>query len=154
MAFPYRRILNPVDFEENSVRAAEVAAALARQNDGAVFLLHVFPMVPPPAGPPPSVQACEAKEDRMRAELEQIARNHLGGARYELLTRVGGPAAEILKAATTLAADLIVMATHGRTGFSRAFFGSIAEDVLREAPCPVLTVHLDQADRRRSGVNR
>ena len=76
-----------------------------------------------------------------REKLEQIAWKYLRGVEYELVTDLGSPATAILRVATTLSADVIVMATHGRTGFSRAFFGSIAEDVLREAPCPVLTVH-------------
>ncbi len=76
-----------------------------------------------------------------REQLEQIARKYLRGVEYELVTDLGSPATAILKVATTLSADVIVMTTHGRTGFSRAYFGSVAEDVLREAPCPVLTLH-------------
>jgi hypothetical protein len=80
-------------------------------------------------------------EDQARAKLEEIARKHLQGVENQLLILLGNPAASILSAAADFVADVIVMATHGRTGFSRAFFGSIAEEVLREAPCPVLTVH-------------
>ena len=146
MAFPYRRILNPVDFEENSIRAVEVAAGFARQNDGTVVLLYVVPTSVQPAELPTYVEAYRAEESVAREKLQQIARKYLRGVEYELVTQLGSPATAILRAATTLSADVIVMATHGRTGFSRAFFGSIAEDVLREAPCPVLTVHGDTAE--------
>ena len=141
MAFPYRRILNPVDFEENSIRAVEVAAEFARQNEGTVVLLHVVPTFVQPTELPRYLPAYSAEENVAREQLEQIARKYLRGVEYELVTDLGSPATAILKVATTLSADVIVMATHGRTGFSRAYFGSVAEDVLREAPCPVLTLH-------------
>jgi nucleotide-binding universal stress UspA family protein len=145
MAFPYRRILNPVDFDENSMEAVEAASEFARQNDGTVILLHVIPAFPVPRGPlddaTGGLPTYKIAEDEARAKLEEIARKHLQGVENQLLVCLGNPAAAILGAATDFVADVIVMATHGRTGFSRAFFGSIAEEVLREAPCPVLTVH-------------
>jgi nucleotide-binding universal stress UspA family protein len=64
----------------------------------------------------------------------------LRGVKYELLTHIGDPAATILRAQKMLAADVVVMATHGRRGFSRVLLGSTAEMVLRESTCPVLTV--------------
>ena len=127
MAFPYRRILNPVDFEENSIRAVEVAAEFARQNDGTVVLLYVVPTFVQPAELLTYVQAYKAEENAAREKLGQIARKYLRSVKYEIATDVGSPATAILTAATTRSADVIVMATHGRTGFSRAFFGSIAE---------------------------
>jgi universal stress protein A len=145
MAFPYRRILNPIDFEDNSIGAVEVAGEFAHQNDGTVFLTYVVPAFVQPTELPRYVPAYRADENVAREKLEQIAQKYLRGVEYEIVTDVGSPATAILRAATALSADVIVMATHGRTGFSRAFFGSIAEDVLREAPCPVLTVHGDTA---------
>jgi universal stress protein A len=62
---------------------------------------------------------------------------------YELLTRSGEPAAGILMAQADISADLIVMATHGRTGISHFFVGSVAERVVRESGCPVLTIRPD-----------
>jgi nucleotide-binding universal stress UspA family protein len=110
-----------------------------------VILLHVIPAFPFPRGPledtTGGLPTHKIAEDDARAELEEIARKHLRGVENQLLVHLGNPAASILGAAADLVADVIVMATQGRTGFSRAFFGSIAEEVLREAPCPVLTVH-------------
>jgi universal stress protein A len=145
MAFPYRRILNPIEFDGNSMEAVEVAAGFARQNDGTVLLLHVIPAFPFPRGPlddaTGGLPTHTIAEDEARSKLEEITRKHLQGVENQLLIHLGDPAAGILRAAADLVADVIVMATRGRTGFSRAFFGSIAEEVLREAPCPVLTVH-------------
>ncbi|HYL59805.1 MAG TPA: universal stress protein [Candidatus Acidoferrales bacterium] len=140
MAFPFRKILCPVDFEENSMLALEAAADLARANDGTLLVMHVVPMVIPPTGMPVYVDLYRGQEDTARGQLEAIARKHLAGIKHELLTSVGEPAGVILHCAAKSGADLIVMATHGRRGFSRFFLGSIAELVVRESPCPVLTV--------------
>jgi universal stress protein A len=151
MAFPYRRILTPIEFDENSLRAADAAAQFARHNDGSVFLLHVVPMVVPPSGMPMYVDIYKGQEQTAREKLQEIARKHLSGVKYELLTQMGEPATVILKAERKLAADVIVMATHGRRGFSRVFLGSVAEIVLREATCPVLTVRYGESDRNLVG---
>jgi nucleotide-binding universal stress UspA family protein len=63
-----------------------------------------------------------------------------GSARVETLVGQGAPAAEILRIAAEQQASLIVIATHGRTGLKRLALGSVAEQVIREAPCPVLVV--------------
>jgi len=151
MAFPYKRILNPIDFDENSLRAVEVAAEFARQNDGTVFLFHVVPVIVQPTGLPTYVDVYKAQEETARQKLDEIAHKQLRGVKYQLFTHMGDPAAAILRAATRLAADAIVMATHGRRGFSRVFLGSVAEVVLREAPCPVVTVRQGDSDRERVG---
>jgi universal stress protein A len=140
MAFPFRNILCPVDFDDNSLQALDLAANLSRQNDGMVFVLHILPMLVPPAGIPAYVDLYRGQEEDARKRLEEIAHKRLAGIKYELLTYVGDPAGVILKAERTTGADLVVMATHGRRGFSRIFLGSIAEIVLRESTCPVLTV--------------
>lgn len=149
MAFPYRQILCPIDFDENSLRAVEVAAEFARQNDGTVLLFHVVPVIIPPTGMPAYVDVQHAQEETARNKLEEIARKHLGGVKFQIFTHAGDSAAAVLRAAIRLAADVIVMATHGRKGFSRIFLGSVAEVVLREAPCPVLTVRGVDSDRNR-----
>jgi universal stress protein A len=140
MAFPFRNILCPVDFDDNSLEALDVAANLSRQNDGTVSVLHIVPMLVPPAGIPAYVDLYKGQEEDARRRLEEIAHKRLAGIKYELLTHVGDPAGVILKAERTTGADLVVMATHGRRGFSRIFLGSVAEIVLRESTCPVLTV--------------
>jgi universal stress protein A len=140
MSFPFRRILSPIDFDDNSLAALKVAAQIARQNDGTVSLFHVVPMMIVPTSMPVYVDIYKGQEETAKEKLVQTAAKRLQGIKYEVLTHIGEPAGAILRTAKRSAADVIVMATHGRRGFSRVLLGSIAEMVLREAPCPVLCV--------------
>ena len=140
MAFAFRKILCPADFDDNSLQALEVAADITRQNDATLFVMHVAPIVLAPAAMPIYVDLYKAQEETAHRKLQKLARDRLAGLKYELLTHVGDPATGILRAEKAVGADLIVMATHGRRGFSRIFLGSVAEIVVREATCPVLTV--------------
>lgn len=147
MSFPFRRILSPVDFDDNSFAALEVAAQMARENDGTVILFHVVPMIIPPTGMPIYVDIYKGQEETAKEKLRQLASKRLHGIKYELLIHVGEPASAIIRTAKRSAADVIVMATHGRRGFSRIMLGSVAELVLREAPCPVLCVRRGEPDK-------
>jgi len=147
MSYPFRRILSPIDFDDNSLAALEVAAQIARDNEGMVLLLHVVPMVVAPTGMPIYVDLYKGQEEAAREKLKEIAAKRLHGVKHELLTHMGEPAGAILSTARHHAADLIVMATHGRRGFSRVLLGSIAEMVLRNAPCPVLCARRGEADK-------
>jgi nucleotide-binding universal stress UspA family protein len=147
MSYPFKRILSPVDFDDNSLSALEVGAQIARQNDGTVLLFHVVPMMIAPTGMPVYVDIYKGQEETAKEKLRQIAGRHLQGIKYELLTHTGEPAGAILRTAKRSAADVIVMATHGRRGFSRVMLGSVAEMVLREAPCPVLCVRRGEPDK-------
>jgi nucleotide-binding universal stress UspA family protein/CBS domain-containing protein len=147
MSYPFRRVLCPVDFDDSSMAALEVAAQIARQNDGSVLLFHVVPMIISPTGMPVYVDIYKGQEETVREKLRQIATKRLQGAKYELLTHVGEPAGAIIRTAKRAAADVIVMGTHGRRGFSRVMLGSIAEMVLRESPCPVLCVRRGEPDK-------
>ncbi len=147
MSFPFRRILSPVDFDDNSLAALETAAQIARQTDGTVLLFHVVPMVIAPTGMPLYVDVYKGQEETAKEKLRQMAAKRLAGIKYELLTHLGEPAGAIIRTAKRSAADVIVMATHGRRGFSRVMLGSVAEMVLREAPCPVLCVRRGEPDK-------
>jgi nucleotide-binding universal stress UspA family protein/predicted transcriptional regulator len=145
MAFPFRNILCPVDFDDRSLAALDLASDIARQNDGTLFILHVTPLVIPPAAMP--LYADFFREEDARGRLGEIARKRLGGVKRELLTYGGDPAAAILKTEKRIGADLIVMATHARRGFSRFFLGSIAEYVMRDSNCPVMCVRHAEPQR-------
>ena len=147
MSYPFKRILSPVDFDDNSLAALDVAARIAKDNDGLVLVLHVVPMVIPATGMPVYVDIYKGQEDAAREKLRHIAGRHLHGVKHELLTHMGEPAGSVIRIARRQAADLIVMATHGRRGFSRVLLGSIAEMVLREAPCPVLCIRRGEPDK-------
>ncbi|MBV8135473.1 MAG: universal stress protein [Deltaproteobacteria bacterium] len=147
MSYPFRRILSPIDFDDNSLAALEVAAQIARDNDGMLLLLHVVPMIVPATGMPIYVDIYKGQEEAAREKLNEIAAERLRGFPHQILIHMGEPAGSILSTARREAADLIVMATHGRRGFYRVLLGSIAEMVLRNAPCPVLCVRRGAADK-------
>jgi nucleotide-binding universal stress UspA family protein len=131
---PIKRILVPIDFAELSNRAFQIAASLAREHNAQLVLLHVVPLAAVMYGPPP-----ENYLDHLREELR-----HLGpsdpNTRVQCLLGEGNPATEIVREARENKCDLIVMGTHGRTGLNRFVMGSVAEEVVRKAPCLVLIV--------------
>ncbi len=136
----FKRILCPVSFDANSLAALDVVCGLAQEHGATVFLIHVVPE-PPPGSAPIPIEPYPQTERDARARLEQLARQRLEGkAPYEIIARSGDPAGVIIAAAAEFRADSIVMATHGRTGIGHLLLGSVAERVVREAPCPVLTV--------------
>lgn len=130
MAKLFSKILCPIDFDDGSMQALDVAAKLAQESDATLYLTHVvFGALTKPV------------EESNRVQIEKIARQHLGSAvRREIVIRNGEPAAVILAAAESLEADLITMATHGRKGVAHLFLGSVAERVIRESKQPVLIV--------------
>jgi universal stress protein A len=144
MAFPFKRILAPVDFDPSSLMALDIAAKLAQQNDGTVSVLHIVPVDIDVSGMPQYVDLIKRQENIDREKLTAIVKQHLTDVKWEVLDEMGPPAEVIVAVATRLPADLIVMVTHGRRGLARLVEGSIAEKVLRHAPCPVLAVRQEQ----------
>jgi nucleotide-binding universal stress UspA family protein len=147
-----RRILCPTDFSACSTRALEHAFALAAWYEAALTVVHVLPDTMAPAselaymGNPMLLDP--ALRESLQAELSSVvAPARRAGLRADGDFREGKPAAEVVKAARELHADLVVMGTHGRSGFSRWVLGSVAETVLRRAPCPVLTIPALAPDR-------
>ncbi len=137
MSYPFRTILSPVDFDENSLTALEVAKQMALDHDGTVHLLHVVASV---LSPEDADDAYRSQEENVRARLAQIAEQRLAGIRHEIHARAGDTAKTVAQTAAELKADVVVIATHGRTGLTHLFLGSVAEHVVRESHCPVLTV--------------
>jgi nucleotide-binding universal stress UspA family protein len=141
-----RRILCPVDFSDYSRRALDHAIAIARWYKSTVTALHVFSPAPVAAyGPGPVVFApivlTAADHDQLLADTRAfIEAEAAPGVAIDAVVREGNTAAEIVDEATTMRADLLVIGTHGRSGFERLVLGSVAEKVLRKARCPVLTV--------------
>ncbi|MCS6865583.1 MAG: universal stress protein [Gemmataceae bacterium] len=140
------RILVPTDFSEYARPAIRYAAELAQKFSAELILLHVVPdtilalpdaVMPTPA-PLADLEAMVASGKQGLANV--IASEHLTHLHPRAEVRIGSPAAEIIAAANDLKADLICIGTHGRTGLLRVLLGSVAEMVVRQAPCPVLTV--------------
>lgn len=134
-------ILYPTDFSANAEAALALASALAREGHGRVVVLHVerppLATLGGTAGVPPL--PTEYDRQRLEEQLQSIKPSRPGIA-VEHRLEYGDPASVILKTAHEIGTDLIVMGTHGRTGLRRLLMGSVAEQVVRKASCPVLTV--------------
>lgn len=150
MTFPYKRILCPVDFDDNSLHAVEEASALARGGIGRLLLLHVIQINPLATEGFVLAKLYDSQEKYAREKLDQIKQERLAGVECEILIEWGNPADVILAMEKSLAPDLVVMATHGRKGFTLLVLGSVAEKVVRESITPVLTVRPLPAKTSRS----
>lgn len=139
-----KNILVPTDLSEGAEEALDYACELARQFGATVHLLHVIG-IPTLGVPELGVAMTSTVIDQMIREnqsaLEELADRKRGAATFgQVLLRTGDARDLINQTAKDLAADLIVMGTHGRRGVTRALLGSVTETVVRSAPCPVLTV--------------
>jgi universal stress protein A len=145
-----RTILCPTDFSEPAAQALKMARGLALRFDARLLLLHVSEPVPLLASPHvggavvnfdvPGYQ--EARLEQAQQHLDELVeRQKSSDLQLEGKLREGLPADVIMETAEQEKADLIVIATSGRGAFRRFLFGSVAEKVVRGAPCPVLTVN-------------
>jgi nucleotide-binding universal stress UspA family protein len=134
------RVLCPIDFSDSSTHALEQAAAVARWYNARLVALHVYsPLVPVPGLPVD--RAPDSELQRSHDETTVFVESVLGsGTGVDVFVDAGQPVPSILERAKCLAADLIVMGTHGTSGFEHLLLGSVTEKVLRKAICPVLTV--------------
>jgi nucleotide-binding universal stress UspA family protein len=141
-----KKILFPTDFSTASDAALEYAVSLASDTGASLLIVHVQePMeyyggdmyygVPSPADP------------EVRRMLESIRPSDTAVS-YQHRMELGPPAEVIVRIARDEHADLIVMGTHGRTGLRRMVMGSVAEQVVRNAPCPVLTLRQPQEAKK------
>jgi nucleotide-binding universal stress UspA family protein len=136
-----KTILHPTDFSEPSTSAFEFACALARDRRARLIVLHVITSPLATLGGlealPPGPEELNADEAKRQLETVQCPDSSVPLERRLI---VGEAADAILQVAAETRSDLIVMGTHGRSGVSRLLMGSVAENVLRKATCPVLTV--------------
>ncbi len=143
----YRRILWPTDLSSMTKVLFPHAVRLARRSGGRLIILHV--LSPPALHAVPVLSAAAwqggGRENRALAhtKLKRLT-NHLRAklprTRLKCLLAEGDPADEILRTARCLKCDLILIGTHGHSGVAHLLIGSVADTVLRMAPCPVLTV--------------
>jgi universal stress protein A len=143
MAYPYRSILSPIEFDDRSLLALGLARRIAADYGATLHLLHVAPKLRAIGEPEISEDEHSLGEQKARIQLTAIAKQYLAGVLYEIHT-ISAPESALAKAvvriATKVDADLIVLKTHGRTGFAHLILGSVAEEIERSAPCPVLTL--------------
>jgi len=138
----WKRIACAVDYSEPSRAALEQAAEVARQHQAELVLVHVYE--PPPATAenflaplPDSVEAEKRELERMLGHWREEAEKRAGRP-VTTAFLIGAPAPELVTFAREHDVDLLVVATHGRRGLAHLVMGSVAERVVREAPCSIL----------------
>ena len=142
----FKNILCPIDLSDASVRPLVYAAAFARWYQARLTVLHVVPTFDPMQVRSGSLgDPVHIVHPMPREQVLDELRAALGAAQTETLdvtlaAETGGTVPTIVDRAVTMPADLLVMGTHGRSGFDRFLLGSVTEKVLRKAPCPILTV--------------
>ena len=159
MGLDFKKILCPVDLSGFSLEALKLAVKVVEASEGTLDVLHVIHnpfdeiYMTPITQADPALIEMYANEPQRRAKilrateehsevlLKQFCHDvvqHYGKVRYHI--RKGDPFEAILDATEDLLTDLVVLATHGRTGVKRLVIGNVAEKIVRHAPCPVLTV--------------
>ena len=134
---PIQTILHPTDFSSHSRCAFQLACSLAKDHGARLIVLHV---VAPPVAYGEGMVSMEPEDwERLQVMLHEL-RPPDPQVRVEHRLADGDPARQILGTAQESKCDLIVMGTHGRTGLTRLLMGSVAEQVVRKAGCPVLTI--------------
>jgi nucleotide-binding universal stress UspA family protein len=134
-----RRILHPTDFSKHSEFALRLAVSLAREYGAELVLAHVDEPPLPIATEGMLITPTLIDLETVRARLDEVHVDDSVIPVRRVLVE-GDPATEILQLADDTKCDLIVMGTHGRTGLLRLIMGSVAEQIVRRAKCPVLTV--------------
>jgi nucleotide-binding universal stress UspA family protein len=145
---PIKHIVVPHDFSDMSDHALGYALDLAETLGARVTIVHAYevPMYGYPEGPALTVEMAAQIERAALNGLENVAkRSQRPGVEMRTALRHGPAWSEIDAVAKEALADLIVIGTHGRRGIARALLGSVAEKVVRTAPCPVLTVHAPES---------
>ena len=142
-------ILVPTDFSEFSKYALNYAIAFAQTFKAGIILIHVtheremdaIRQISPYLQAENIEELINRRKSEDRKQLDEFIPPELKkGIKVETIHRVGIPFLEIIKAAKEKEVDLIVIATHGKSGLSHILFGSVAEKVVRKAPCPVLSI--------------
>lgn len=134
-----KTILHPTDFSEQSECAFHLACALAHDYGAQLIILHVvvepliiagdgIPMLPP-----------DQEINMIRSEIDKIRPQGVEIKVERVITK-GDPTSEILRITKDYGCDIIILGTHGRSGLTRFIMGSVAEEVIRKATCPVVTI--------------
>jgi nucleotide-binding universal stress UspA family protein len=145
-----KQILVPIDFSDCSRKALQYAIPLAKEHKAAITLAYIIPNIDAGFGEYGAFDAAAiTKEMRDNADRELarfVVDEVRGVVAADTIVRVGSPSAEIVNLAKSMLADIIVISTHGRGGLKHVLLGSVAERVVRHAPCPVLVVREHERD--------
>ena len=149
---PLKRIVSPTDFSEPSYEGLKVADEIAGHFSSELIILNVISPIHMLPAPSPSmgtyIQTVLNDMEKSAINMLEDLKNKKISKQVTTKTKViiGNPADEIIKAAEADRADIIIMATHGQSGWQRFVSGSVAERVVRMASCPVLTIHASHAE--------
>lgn len=138
-----KTILVPIDFSKTSLKALKYAIPFAEQFGAKIILLHAFepPLYPDDVSMAVTIPAEERMLELNREKLEKLAKDNVPASLLgAVMVRTGPPFRLITELAGKRHVDLIILTTHGYTGLKHVFMGSVAERVVRHAPCPVLVV--------------
>jgi nucleotide-binding universal stress UspA family protein len=135
-----RVILHPTDFSSPSTKAFDVAGAIARDRGARLIVLHVAARPLSTLGGTVAVPPAPAEFDVTEAKAHLARFKAPAGVPMETQLEIGEPVETILNVARKSGCEMIVMGTHGRSGLGRMLMGSVAEQIVRRAPCPVLTL--------------
>lgn len=142
--FRMKKILVPMDFSDCAKKALQYAVPLAEQHDAKLVLVYVAPTPSYAGGEYGIIDTSALNAELFRSgegRLQSVAKEEIRGrVPVETMVRAGSATAEIIDVAETLPADIIVISTHGYSGLKHVLLGSVAEHVVRHAPCPVLVV--------------
>ncbi len=137
----YKNIVCALNFDEHQEAVLRLAAALARESDATLHLLHIARIPFPDMDVPLPIGSKPRWELESRARIEALIKRAAPECvKFSVEIKSGVPDLDIVQTAAQLHADLIVIATHGRTGFQHLALGSVAEQVIRHAECPVLVI--------------
>ncbi len=151
LPFQVRRILVPMDFSETAKKALQYAVPFASAFNAELMVVHVMQPFSLPAElgyiPPEAAETQEELKQTAEEELGKLCAQEIGvRSQFQVQVREGVAWQEVVLAAGDCEADLIILATHGRTGLQHVLLGSVAERVVRHAPCPVLVVRERERD--------
>ncbi len=148
LQFHINKILVPVDFSEHSQKALRYALAFALQFEAEVTLVHIVEQMVYPGDwmyPPLAVTDFAAeKREQMIDRLRSLDAG--SGVKTHHVVRLGRAWQEVIEIAREQQTDMIILATHGYTGLKHVLLGSVAEKIVRHAPCPVLSVRPEERD--------
>jgi len=138
----FKTILCPTDFSEESYHAVEYGLRFAKWADGTLLIPHIIHM---PSGelyqPDGHVLTFDAAKERAATMLKEFHESRLGSyPKCELMVAIGDPFEQLMAIARDRPVDLIVTATHGRTGLEQLIIGSVAEKLIRHAQCPLFVL--------------
>ena len=137
--FPIKAILHPTDFSDPANLAFQLACSMASTHQARLIVLHVCPSSMATSEFEAALLPSAAQKELLREELGRFQPLD-PNVQVEYRFQEGEPVEEILRVARESHCDLIVMGTHGRTGLNRLVMGSVAEEIVRTAPCPVVTI--------------